>query len=76
MVKITAASYTHPRPHETVLDIVCRLLLEKKLCLSPKSNSAMRAIDSSLSDIRNCHVFQIPYHLKDLHSPRAKDLGR
>ena len=24
------ASYTHPRPHETVLDIVCRPLLEKK----------------------------------------------
>ena len=25
-----AVSYTHPRAHETVLDIVCRLLLEKK----------------------------------------------
>ena len=24
-------SYTHLRAHETVLDIVCRLLLEKKL---------------------------------------------
>ena len=26
----TAVSYTHLRAHETVLDIVCRLLLEKK----------------------------------------------
>ena len=27
---IEAVSYTHLRAHETVLDIVCRLLLEKK----------------------------------------------
>ena len=27
---ITAVSYTHLRAHETVLDLVCRLLLEKK----------------------------------------------
>ena len=27
---IHAVSYTHLRAHETVLDIVCRLLLEKK----------------------------------------------
>ena len=27
---IRAVSYTHLRAHETVLDIVCRLLLEKK----------------------------------------------
>ena len=26
----TTVSYTHLRAHETVLDIVCRLLLEKK----------------------------------------------
>ena len=26
-------SYTHLRAHETVLDLVCRLLLEKKKCL-------------------------------------------
>ena len=37
-------SYTHLRAHETVLDLVCRLLLEKKkkakrnysVCLTPK----------------------------------------
>ena len=27
---IGAVSYTHLRAHETVLDLVCRLLLEKK----------------------------------------------
>ena len=29
-VAYTAVSYTHLRAHETVLDLVCRLLLEKK----------------------------------------------
>ena len=28
-------SYTHLRAHETVLDLVCRLLLEKKTYTSP-----------------------------------------
>ena len=28
--KVKAVSYTHLRAHETVLDLVCRLLLEKK----------------------------------------------
>ena len=27
----TSVSYTHLRAHETVLDLVCRLLLEKKI---------------------------------------------
>ena len=30
LLVIGAVSYTHLRAHETVLDIVCRLLLEKK----------------------------------------------
>ena len=29
-LEIGAVSYTHLRAHETVLDLVCRLLLEKK----------------------------------------------
>ena len=29
-VTVAAVSYTHLRAHETVLDLVCRLLLEKK----------------------------------------------
>ena len=32
-------SYTHLRAHETVLDIVCRLLLEKKTHNKQKKNS-------------------------------------
>ena len=29
-IELDAVSYTHLRAHETVLDLVCRLLLEKK----------------------------------------------
>ena len=29
-VTVQSVSYTHLRAHETVLDLVCRLLLEKK----------------------------------------------
>ena len=29
-IAVAAVSYTHLRAHETVLDLVCRLLLEKK----------------------------------------------
>ena len=29
-ISIIPVSYTHLRAHETVLDLVCRLLLEKK----------------------------------------------
>ena len=37
VVTIRAVSYTHLRAHETVLDLVCRLLLEKK----KKKNTAV-----------------------------------
>ena len=30
VVLLASVSYTHLRAHETVLDLVCRLLLEKK----------------------------------------------
>ena len=30
LTSLDAVSYTHLRAHETVLDLVCRLLLEKK----------------------------------------------
>ena len=33
----TAVSYTHLRAHETVLDLVCRLLLEKKKTYDKKT---------------------------------------
>ncbi len=47
-----------------------------ELCLSPKSNSGITAIDAALSDIRKSHVGQIPDHLKDGHYSGAKALGR
>lgn len=47
-----------------------------ELSLSPKSNSAITAIDNALSDIRKGQVGQIPDHLKDGHYQGAKELGR
>ena len=35
---VTPVSYTHLRAHETVLDLVCRLLLEKKQKNTKKKN--------------------------------------
>ena len=38
-VILAPVSYTHLRAHETVLDLVCRLLLEKKIhTISPEPN--------------------------------------
>ena len=43
---VTAVSYTHLRAHETVLDLVCRLLLEKKhnQAMLPHINSLIYAM--------------------------------
>ena len=40
---VGAVSYTHLRAHETVLDLVCRLLLEKKKNNNTKYNLSTRA---------------------------------
>ncbi len=47
-----------------------------ELCLSPKSNSAITAIDHALTDIRSGHSGDVPNHLKDAHYQGAKELGR
>ncbi|WP_053368940.1 replication-associated recombination protein A [Bacillus sp. FJAT-27245] len=47
-----------------------------ELCLSPKSNSAIMAIDSALADIRKGLAGEVPDHLKDAHYKGAKELGR
>lgn len=47
-----------------------------ELALSPKSNTAYKALDSALSDIRSGKSGDIPDHLKDSHYKGAKDLGR
>ena len=47
-----------------------------ELCLSPKSNSAIMAIDSALRDIQKGIIGEVPDHLKDAHYKGAKELGR
>lgn len=47
-----------------------------ELCLSPKSNSAILAIDSALADIQKGVIGDVPNHLKDAHYKGAKELGR
>jgi putative ATPase len=47
-----------------------------ELCLLPKSNSAIMAIDSALADIRSGISGEVPNHLKDAHYKGAKELGR
>lgn len=46
-----------------------------ELALSPKSNSAYKALDEALSDIRAGKSGDIPPHLKDAHYKGAKELG-
>ncbi|MDQ0174269.1 replication-associated recombination protein A [Bacillus chungangensis] len=47
-----------------------------ELALSPKSNSAITAIDEALKDIRAGKSGEVPLHLKDAHYKGAKNLGR
>lgn len=47
-----------------------------ELCLSPKSNSAVLAIQAALEDIQKGIVGEVPDHLKDAHYKGAKELGR
>lgn len=46
-----------------------------ELALSPKTNSAMAAIDAALADVRNKDVGSIPDSLKDAHYAGAKKLN-
>ena len=46
------------------------------LANSPKSNSAICAIDEALSDIRTKNIGSIPMHLKDAHYKGAEKMGR
>jgi len=47
-----------------------------ELCLSPKSNSAYKALDEALHDIRQGRSGDVPAHLKDSHYKGAEKLGR
>lgn len=46
-----------------------------ELALSPKSNSAISAIDQALDDVKNKNYGPIPDDLKDTHYKGAKKLG-
>ncbi len=46
-----------------------------EMCLSSKSNSAYKALDQAISDIRSGKVGDIPKHLRDAHYSGSKDLG-
>lgn len=46
------------------------------LCLSPKSNSAITAIDAALADLAKGNYGEIPNHLRDSHYQGAAKLGR
>ncbi|MFG6148417.1 replication-associated recombination protein A [Halobacillus sp. B23F22_1] len=47
-----------------------------ELALSPKSNSAYKALDAALADIRKGNSGDVPIHLKDSHYKGAASLGR
>jgi putative ATPase len=47
-----------------------------ELSLSPKSNTAYKALDEALTDIRSGKSGEIPVHLKDSHYQGAQKLGR
>lgn len=47
-----------------------------ELALSPKSNSAYKALDAALSDIRKGVNSDIPRHLKDSHYPGAEEMKK
>lgn len=46
-----------------------------EMCLSPKSNSALSAIDKALTDVREGKSGDVPDHLKDTHYKGADKLG-
>lgn len=47
-----------------------------ELCLSPKSNSAVIAIQAAMEDIQKGISGEVPDHLRDAHYKGAKELGR
>ncbi|SDI93426.1 replication-associated recombination protein A [Salimicrobium halophilum] len=47
-----------------------------ELALSPKSNSAYKALDAAISDVKKGTSGDVPAHLKDSHYKGAEKLGR
>ncbi len=46
-----------------------------ELCLSPKSNTAYKALDRAITHVRKGITDDIPDHIKDAHYSGAKELG-
>lgn len=56
----------------------CRINLAQAaayVACSPKSNSAVMAIDNAMEDVKNIKVESVPNHLKDSHYPGAAKMG-
>lgn len=47
-----------------------------ELCLSPKSNTAYKALDKALQVVRSGKKYEVPNHLKDSHYKDAKKMGK
>ena len=61
-----SVSYTHLRAHETVLDLVCRLLLEKKKNPRQYHNSCYKHTQEQLDSRTSC--VQILVNVTDISS--------
>jgi putative ATPase len=46
-----------------------------ELCLSAKSNSAYKALDKAIQEVRKGKTLEIPMHLRDAHYEGAVKLG-
>ena len=71
---ITAVSYTHLRAHETVLDLVCRLLLEKKKNMKKKKDKTkvreriLKTTDKSGQIIKESDENDMQLHQRRQHT--------
>ena len=73
MSRIETVSYTHLRAHETVLDLVCRLLLEKKKKYNELSTTHLRhPIQHHTKQPPNQH--HTMHHLTYLYQHRAHSI--
>jgi putative ATPase len=46
-----------------------------ELCLAPKSNAVIVAVDAAIADVRAGKIGAVPSHLRDAHYPGSKALG-
>ena len=61
---IVAVSYTHLRAHETVLDLVCRLLLEKKKTKTTTRKSDNRIVHRDQYVQKKMHTYSGMYSIR------------